>query len=560
MGKKKEILIVDDSRFNRTSFADILRKDYVILEAENGKEALWVLGKNKESIALIILDLIMPVMDGFEFLEAVGEIEEYRYIPVIVSTVNDEEENEKRCLELGAWDFIPKTFHPDIIRFRIKNAIDKSKVRELEYDALTEIFTQQKFQQAVREMLDNEKDRKFAYIYFHVERFRIINSFYGTKEGDRLICRIADVIKEVVSVYGRGVFGRITGDVFGICLPFEEVKTISRIVEEIHNRIKRFFVPYHLETSAGIYIVEDNNMDLSVIYENACIAAQKCKGLYTVHECFYTPEMGEEVIQEQEIINAMETALLEEQFVVYFQPKYELQQYGPYGAEALVRWQKPDGTLVSPGKFIPVFEKNGFIIKLDYYVWEKVCRFIRSQLDAGREPAPISVNVSRVNLYNPKFLESLINLVEKYKISPKYLNLELTESAFSDNLRLLQKVVKYLRKAGFTIFMDDFGSGYSSLNILKDIDLDVLKIDMKFLSKSQEEKGSKILKAVVAMAESLEMLVIAEGVEEKYQVEMLKGLGCHYIQGYYFARPMPEMQYRELIENRQTDCSGEKKE
>lgn len=548
MGKKNEILIVDDSRFNRTSFAEILRKDYVILEAENGKEALWMLGKNKETIALIILDLVMPVMDGFEFLEAMRKVSEYRYIPVIVSTVNDDQENEKRCLELGAWDFIAKTFHSDIIRFRVKNAIEKSKVRELEVDALTELYTPQKFQQVMREMLDNGRDKKFAYIYFHVERFRIINSFYGTKEGDQLICRIAKVIKTVMDAYGGSVYGRISGDVFGICMPFEQKETISRIVKDIQKRIKRFFVPYHIETAAGIYIIEDNSAEVSMMWEYAGIAAQKCKGQYMVHEAFYSQEMGEEVIEEQEIINAMEAALEEEQFVVYFQPKYELKQYGPYGAEALVRWQKPDGTLVSPGKFIPIFEKNGFIIQLDYYVWERVCRFIRSELDAGRDPAPISVNVSRVNLYHPKFLESLINLVEKYKISPRYLNLELTETAFSENITLLQKAVKYLHKAGFTIFMDDFGSGYSSLNILKDIDLDVLKIDMKFLSKSQQEKGTKILRAVVSMAEDLDMIVIAEGVEEKYQVEMLKELGCHYIQGYYFARPMPEVQYRELVE------------
>lgn len=550
MATKNQILIVDDSKFNRTSFGDILRENYEILEAESGKDALWILGKNRDTIALIILDLVMPIMDGFSFLEVVQKIEGYRYIPIIVSTTDDNEENEKRCLELGAWDFISKTFHPDIIRFRVKNAIEKSKVRELEYDALTGIFTQQKFHQATREMLNEGKDKKFAYIHFDVERFKIINSFYGSKEGDRLICRVADIIKETMDCYGKCTYGRLTGDIFGICMPFETVDVISQMIEGIQSRIARFFVPYFLETSAGIYIIEDNDMELSAVFEKAYIAAKKCKGNYMMRNTFYTTEMGEEVMREQRIVDAMETALREQQFMVYFQPKYELKGSKPYGAEALVRWQKPDGSLVPPGEFISIFEKNGFIIKLDYYVWENVCQFIRRELNAGRELAPISVNVSRVNLYNPRFLDSLIDLVEKYKISPKYLNLELTESAFVDNLMLVQKAVKYLHKAGFTIFMDDFGSGYSSLNTLKDIELDVLKIDMKFLSKGEEGKGAKILKAIVSMAKDLDMPVIVEGVEEKEQVEFLKGLGCDYIQGYYFAEPMTQEQYCELIKEK----------
>ena len=237
----------------------------------------------------------------------------------------------------------------------------------------------------------------------------------------------------------------------------------------------------------------------------------------------------------------------EQQFIVYFQPKYQLKKMAPYGAEALVRWKKPSGEIVLPNEFIPIFERNGFITKLDYYVWEKVCQFIDSELSQGRNPAPISVNVSRVNLYNPDFMDSLIDLIHRYHIPPHYLNLELTESVFSEDAELIQRAVNYLHDAGFTILMDDFGSGYSSLNILKDVDLDVLKIDMKFFSKGNTaEKGAKIIDAVIRMAESLDMMVIAEGVEEKHQVDFLNDLGCDYIQGYYFGRPMSQDQYEKL--------------
>lgn len=552
MRTKNDILIVDDGKLNRTSFASILKENYGILEAENGKEALEVLAENKDSIALIILDLVMPVMDGLEFLEIYQQTKEYRYLPVIVSTTSDDQETEQKCLALGAWDFIPKTFHPEIIRFRVRNAIDKSKVRFLEYDSLTEIYSQQKFYQMTREMLDRWTEENFAFIHFDIDRFKMINTLYGAREGDSLICYVANAIKEVMDQYHRSTYGRITGDVFGICMSYQKLDDIYDVVERIKKKIREYTkhtVHYYLETCAGIYLVEDRDMEISLMYDNAAIASAQCKDQYMVHEALYTKELNDKLKIEQRIIDEMDTALAEEQFVVYFQPKYELEKMSPYGAEALVRWQKPDGTLVSPGHFIPVFEKNGFITKLDYYVWEKVCQFIREELDSGRKPAPISVNVSRINLYHPKFFETLIDLVEKYKIPPKYLHLELTESVFSEDAALMQKTVRYLHKAGFTILMDDFGSGYSSLNILKDVDLDVLKIDMKFFSKGGDTaaKGEKIIEAVVRMAESLDMTVIAEGVEEKHQVEFLSGLGCDYIQGYYFAKPMPQAQYQELV-------------
>lgn len=551
--RRNQILIVDDGKLNRASFATILKGEYGILEAEDGKQALEILSKSEDSIALIILDLVMPVMDGYEFLEVYRNNVEYRYIPVIVSTANDDAENERKCLELGAWDFIPKTFHPEIIRFRVRNAIEKSKVRLLEYDSLTEIYSEQKFYQVTREFLDNSGDESIAVIHFDIDRFKIINAFYGAREGDRLICYVANAIRTVMTEFdSRSTFGRISGDVFAICMPYRELADIYNVLERIKERIRRHSVHYYLETCAGIYLIEDKNMDVAEIFDKASMAATQCKEKYMVHESMYTKELSDSLKREQQIIDEMDEALAKNEFVVYFQPKYEVEGRSPGGAEALVRWQKPDGTMVSPGVFIPIFEKNGFITKLDYYVWEKVCQFIRGELDSGRKPAPISVNVSRVNLYDPKFLESLIDLVERYKIPPKYLHLELTESVFSDNATIIQDAVFYLHKAGFTILMDDFGSGYSSLNVLKDVDLDVLKIDMKFFSKGgTAEKGAKIIEAVVKMAESLNMTVIAEGVEEQEQVDFLTKLGCDYIQGYYFAKPMPQEEYQKLMNDKQ---------
>ena len=547
MGRRKYVLIVDDCQQDRMAVADVLRSDYDILEACNGKQALEILSRKRAQSSLIMLDLMMPVMDGYEFLEMYRKRKEYSYLPVVVCTTEDDPEREQKSLELGAWDFVLKNSSPGIMRLRAGNAIEKSKVRFLEYDFLTGIYGQQKFYQATRELLDQRAGANFAFIHFDIDRFRIINTLYGSKEGDRLIHFVAGAIRKVMTAYGRGTYGRLGGDVFGMCVPYEDGAAIYHILEGIRAEIRKHSVHYYLETCAGIYLVDDPDMEVAAMHDNAEIAAAQCKGQYMVHDVLYTEEIGQKVLREQHIIDEMDAALAEQQFIVYFQPKYQLKKMAPYGAEALVRWKKPSGEIVLPNEFIPIFERNGFITKLDYYVWEKVCQFIDSELSQGRNPAPISVNVSRVNLYNPDFMDSLIDLIHRYHIPPHYLNLELTESVFSEDAELIQRAVNYLHDAGFTILMDDFGSGYSSLNILKDVDLDVLKIDMKFFSKGNTaEKGAKIIEAVIRMAESLDMMVIAEGVEEKHQVDFLNDLGCDYIQGYYFGRPMSQDQYEKL--------------
>lgn len=544
---RNSILIVDDSKLNRQTFSSILKSKYKVIEAENGADALNRLEESKEEIILIILDIIMPVMDGFAFMQEIKKDESAKNIPIIVTTVETDFETEKKCLEYGVWDFIPKTFHPEITRFRVLNTIKRSKAHSLEHDTLTGLHNIQKFCQNTKDMLELHPNIKFTILRVDIERFKMINNYYGDKEGDRLIIYLARAVENFAEHIEHCTFGRINADIFAVCLP-TDAPQIKEFGAQIRKSLKEYHTDYYLQAAIGIYDIEDNNMDMRRILDYATMAAKQCKGQYMIHEAKYTPEIGARLIREQNIINEMDHALETEEFVVYFQPKYELNNYRPYGAEALVRWQKPDGTMISPGEFIPIFEANGFITKLDYYVWEKVCQFIQKRLKQYKDTEPISVNVSRVNLYNSRFVESLINLVEKYKIPPKYLNLELTESAFSDDAQLMQNAVNELRRAGFTIMMDDFGSGYSSLNVLKDIDLDVLKIDMRFLSKGPSEiRGEKILEAVIKMAKSLNMPVIAEGVEEEKQVKMLKRLGCDYIQGYYFAKPMPKEEYLTLL-------------
>lgn len=394
---KNAILIVDDSRLNRETLADILKDKYNIIEAEDGRSGLEVLEKRKDDIVLVILDIVMPGMDGFAFMEEARTRESIRNIPIVVATTENDYQTEKRCLELGVWDFIPKVFQPEIIRFRVLNTIKRSMAHSLEHDGLTGLYTIQKFSQCVKRNLENNQDTKFTFIRLDIERFKMINNFYGVEAGDRLLVYISGLIETYWQDVENCVFGRIDGDVFGICFPKDE-KKLNGFILYIKRELKKYKAAYYLETAMGIYDILDNNLDVRNIIARATLAAKQCKGQYMIHEARYTEELRAKIIREQNIINEMEHALETGEFVVYFQPKYELDHCRPSGAEALVRWKKADGTIVSPGDFIPVFESNGFIIRLDYYVWDQVCQFIKNNLAHRGDSEVISVNVSRVNL------------------------------------------------------------------------------------------------------------------------------------------------------------------
>ena len=314
------------------------------------------------------------------------------------------------------------------------------------------------------------------------------------------------------------------------------------------RRLAEFNRNYLVEPTLGLYVIDDPSESINTMYERATLAARECKKTYLQHLCYYEPEMSSRIQEEQQIVHEMHSALDSGQFVVYLQPKYNLSNEQPYGAEALIRWQHPQRGLLSPGSFIPVFERNGLIGKVDRYMWEQVCMLLRKWLDEGRTPAPISVNVSRVNMYNPNLIGVLTGLLEQYRLSPALLNLELTESVYMDNPDLMGKTVRALQQAGFVVMMDDFGSGYSSLNVLQNIPVDVLKIDMKFLAdETASTRNECILASVIRMAGWLETPVIMEGVETSRQVDFLKSIGCSYVQGYYYAKPMPVSDYEALI-------------
>ncbi len=557
---KKKILVVDDNAINRKILNKMLSEDYEVVEAANGKEAFEKIDEAKGQVAAVLLDLMMPVMDGYEFLKIANENNQYVNIPILVSTGNSDRENEKKALRLGAWDFISKPYEAEIIKFRLKNAIDRSLMTAYEqlkylseYDVMTELYNKNKFFAVTREMLDNNGDRQYVFIRMDINRFSLINSYYGTKEGDRLLKFTASHLRSIAQQYSLITYGRIEADEFACCMAYTDDKQIMDFLAVSKEQFKEYKINFNIVPVYGIYKITDNSMAVDTMYDNANLAAKKIKGNYIKNYCIYTDDMRENLATEQTIINEMGDALEQEQFVVYLQPKYSLKNNKPAGSEALVRWIHPQKGMISPGVFIPVFEGNGFIEKLDYYMWEHTCRIIRGWIDKGITPLPVSVNVSRVNLYNPLLVDTICELVDRYKIPHELFQLEITESAYTDNQSVIYDTIEKIHANGFIALMDDFGSGYSSLNILKDIDVDVIKIDMKFFEKTEDlGRSQSIVSSVVRMAKWLNITVIAEGVETYDQVEFLRTIGCEYVQGYYFARPMPVNEYEELI-NKDTE-------
>lgn len=550
----RTILVVDANIDNRKILCKILSNEHMTIEAEDSKKAIDILNKYEDIISAIILDLVMPKIDGYELLTLIHHNLLLKNIPIVVITENDDIENEIKALECCTWDFVTKPYNPDIIRFRLNNVITRSQLTAFkqlqyisEYDSLTGVYNKKKFFEITHQMLISNPNKDFAFVRLDIDRFKLINTFFGMKEGDRLLKYIASELKRFSLDNTLFTYGRIEADVFCVCLAYDE-NTAKLLLSTAREALENYDLNYSIVPSFGIYIVKNKELPVHTMFDMATLASKQCKDSYVEFYSIYNEVLSRTLIREQEITNEMDFALENGQFQLYLQPKYNLKSGSPNGAETLVRWIHPIKGIINPSNFIPLFERNGFISKLDFYIWEKACQLIRHWIDCGYNPLPISVNVSRVNLYNPKLEYALINLVEKYEIPPYLLNLELTESAYTDNPAIIKKIMTRLHSYGFIVMMDDFGSGYSSLNILKDIHIDILKLDMKFLSNNENpDRGESILSSIIEMAHKLNITVIAEGVETEAQATFLNNVGCDYAQGFYFDRPMPISDYEDLI-------------
>ena len=571
LNEKKSILVVEDQEASRCQLKALFADVYDVVEAENGEQALEILEKDryKHSIYLIILDLLMPGMTGFDVLDKIKNDSVYSDIPVIVVTSDSDVESEIEALHRGATDLIIKPYNPKVVYHRVTNAIHKIEANEARvenilqkeqtfvtselsyranHDLLTGIANKISFCEKTEKMLRENPDKRYVLVRTNIERFKVINDLFGTNVGDIILKDVANTLQ--VMFHGKGTYGRIESDHFAVCFD-SFMMNPTTICSEVEKAIQSHNLNYALQVNIGIYEIDDNTIPVDQMCDRANLALQTIKGNYLRQVAYYDATLRNTLLQEQKLVSDMKEALENHEFVIFLQPVYSLHEEKVVSAEALVRWMHPEKGLIAPGGFIPFFEKNGLIARLDYYIWELVCTYQKERITSGKPEMPISMNISRMSLYNPRLSDDIIALVEKYNVPPRLIKLEITESAYTDNPGQLLATMANLQSYGFIILMDDFGSGYSSLNMLKDIPVDILKLDMCFLRDFEKsDKSGSILTSVVRMAKWLGIPVVAEGVETQNQLDFLREIGCDFIQGYYFSRPIPTAEF-EALEGKQ---------
>ena len=564
MDDKPVMLIVDDVEINRVVLTQFFQEEYQILEAENGQEAMSII--EGQLVSIVLVDLVMPIMDGFQLLAMMKQNDQYAGIPVVVMTANNDGDSEARAMEMGAADFITKPYNPTIVRCRIRNVMAREEIewrrvaqvaqnRQLmemhqyvEKDRLTGIYNREAFYRKAAELMQEHHQTEYSIVYLDISCFKVINDLFRIETGNLILKTAAFYFGVVVGE--TGLCARIEADHFVLCMPTNNLD-MKQVIAGLDSTIQSLGISHNVLFYAGVYPVDNAFLPIDQMCDRAHMALNRIKGRYMTRFAYYDTAMRDQMIEEQMIVRNMEYALQEGQFFIHLQPIYETTTSAISGAEALVRWRYNKG-LISPGKFIPIFEKNGFIVRLDRFVWEEACKVLRAQIDAGLQPVPISVNLSRLNFYSQDLLEFLQGLIKKYELPTNLLKLEITESAYMDNPHQLIAMVRAFKGQGFSVLMDDFGSGYSSLSMLKDLPVDVLKIDMAFVQEvDKSSRAGAILESIVELGKNLHMDVVVEGVETKEQVDFLSKIGCHHIQGYYFSKPLDKDIFMGLVKRSQ---------
>ena len=542
--EKRTVLVVEDNEMNREILCELLMDEYDVLQAENGLEGLRQLSEHHQKLSLVLLDVYMPECDGFEFLERKAREGQYDAIPVIVMTASGTVDDEIRCLALGATDFVTKPYNIEVVKNRMKSVINlresAAMLNRLELDTVTGLYSKEFFFHNADIVLQANPDTRYDIVCSDVENFRTMNERYGREQCDVFLRNLAGRVQEAVP--GALIGGRIGADVFAFLAPHSETPWAEVLRDDLSEGFSM-----HFTLKYGVVENLDHKIAISDSCDHATLAMRRIKGKFNVRVALYDDQMRLIQLQEHQIIDNAEPAIENREFQIYYQPKHSLETDRTGGAEALVRWIHPQLGFISPGMFIPLFERNGFITKLDFYIWEEVCRELRRLLDEGYPVVPVSVNVSRMDFDIPDLADRIAGLADRYELDHSLLHIELTESIYGDNPTQIAFVLEDLHNNGFIIELDDFGAGYSSLTSLNTLTLDVMKLDMSIIRQATATNDYSILRYAVLLADGMRLKTVAEGVETAEQVAALKVLGCDYIQGYYYSKPLPARDFEEYL-------------
>ncbi len=542
--------MADDEEINRLMLKKILDKEYEVLLASDGDEALRIIRSDPSTLSIVLLDLMMPGTDGFGVISAMKEDPLLQSIPVIVLT--SEKKAEVKSLRMGAADFIPKPYDiPEVILARIDRTIALFENREMvsatQHDSLTGLYSKEFFMEYANKTDQYYPDRDMDCIAVNINRFHVLNDLYGRDFGDRILKIVGEVLKKYAGSR-MGIACRYSADGFFIYIPHSD--SYEDILKEIGEGVPVVLYDISSRIRIGVYQFADRSLDIHKRFDCALLACNSIRREYSVHVAYYDTSMREREAHMERLTSDMEKALSEKQFIVYYQPKFNVEGENPVlsSAEALIRWKHPEFGMVSPGEFIPIFEENGMIRRLDRYVWKEAARQVAEWKKLFNKSVPVSVNVSRIDLMEPDFVREITGILRDAGISPSEYLLEVTESAYTEDSVRIIEVVKELRSLGFKIEMDDFGTGYSSLNMLSSLPIDVLKLDIGFTRYIHENKKDlRMVELIIDIAKYLELTVVAEGVESREQYLLLKDAGVNVIQGFYFSRPLPSEEFTKLF-------------
>ena len=556
------VLIVEDEFINLEMLTNMLEHEYDIIQAENGEEAIKAIEKNYERLSLVLLDLNLPGMHGFDILKRMRENENCRNIPVIVIT--SDKESEVESLNKGAIDFISKPYPmPEIVQARVRRIIElsdnRSLIRGTEKDQLTGLYNREFFYRYAEKFDARNQAEPTDAIVIDVNHFHMVNERYGKAYADDVLRRIGEALGNIIGGLG-GIASRREADTFLVYCPHQE--DLSGLLEKVTAVAVPHEAKGRIRLRLGAYSDVDKSIEIERRFDRAKMAADTVRSSYTGSIAVYDNNLHEKEIFRERLLEEFQNAVDGKQFRVFFQPKFDVRPALPLlcGAEALVRWVHPELGMISPGVFVPLFEENGLIRELDNYVWRTAAAQVREWKDRLGYVVPVSVNVSRIDMLDPELADTLSGLVAEYGLDYSDFHLEITESAYTQDAEQIINTVSRLRELGFFIEMDDFGSGYSSLNMISTLPIDALKLDMMFIRNAFSEHGNtRMLEVTFDISDSLSVPMIAEGVETAEQMLTLKAMGCDIVQGYYFAKPMPAEEFEAYLLERKMihDAEGD---
>lgn len=543
--RRRTILIVNDNEGDQERFRNLLQDEYDLIPVRDGKEAYELIKSRYQDIDLILLGLKLPGYDGRELLRRIKENPIFSLIPTIMTTEAFDNELEAQCMKLGADDFIVKPYEFPKVSRRVKNNIRvrdlTSSINAIEIDILTGLYTRQAFFHYAQMLLDANPDTSYSIVISDIRNFKFINRMYGEEYGDTILKSFSAFTKKYSA---GGISARYGGDQFVSILPTADI-------ESEHWLKKKYSTEFstsnfgNIVVKEGIYKDVDHTLSVRQMCDRALLALISIKNKFGIDRICYDGPVSQKHIRIQMYETRFNEALGNREFRVFYQPKYDPYTHKIVGAEALVRWEI-EGSMISPGEFLPAFEESGLIIRLDEYVFENVCAQQREWLDSGKKIVPVSVNLSRRSMSDVNVVRKYKDIAEKYGISPEYLPIEITESMAVRSSEI-KPLADAFYEAGFALHMDDFGSGQSSLSELNVLHFEVLKLDKTLIDYIGDKRGDTILSYSMTLGKKLGMRLIAEGVENQRQLEFLKENGCDQVQGFYYSRPLPTEDFEKKL-------------